>query len=28
VRLIAVGSKMFFGVDDGVHGAELWSYTP
>jgi ELWxxDGT repeat protein len=28
VRLIAVGSKMFFAVDDGVHGAELWSYTP
>jgi ELWxxDGT repeat protein len=24
----AVGSRLFFAADDGVHGAELWSYTP
>ncbi len=24
----AVGGRLFFAADDGVHGAELWSYTP
>ncbi len=24
----AVGNKFFFAADDGVHGVELWSYTP
>lgn len=24
----AVGGRFFFAADDGVHGAELWSYTP
>ena len=25
---VAVGSKLYFAADDGVHGGELWSYTP
>jgi ELWxxDGT repeat protein len=24
----ALGNQLLFGADDGVHGAELWSYTP
>ena len=28
LQQVAVGSKLFFAADDGVHGAELWSYTP
>ncbi len=25
---LAVGHRFFFAADDGVHGAELWNYTP
>jgi ELWxxDGT repeat protein len=28
VQQAVVGSKLFFAADDGVHGVELWSYTP
>ena len=28
VQQAALGSKLYFGADDGVKGTELWSYTP
>jgi ELWxxDGT repeat protein len=28
VQQAAIGSKLFFGANDGVKGTELWSYTP
>jgi hypothetical protein len=27
-RLTHVGTRLFFSADDGVHGTELWSYSP
>jgi hypothetical protein len=27
-HLTAAGSTLYFSLDDGVNGAELWSYTP
>ena len=28
VRGVALGTRLFFAAGDGVHGVELWSYTP
>jgi hypothetical protein len=28
VQQAALGNRLLFGADDGVHGAELWSYIP
>jgi hypothetical protein len=28
VDLTAMGTTLFFAADDGVHGGELWSYSP